>query len=144
MTTESRVVIGPLVTELTRPFWDAARRGVVSLQRCSACGTTWHPPQPTCPSCRSAEIEWIAAAGRGVVHAFTVVHHVTHPAVAGRTPYVVAVVELAEGPRFICNVLGCRPEDVAVGMPVRISAGEAPAGETLPQAYPLHPDSEGT
>ena len=87
---------------------------------------------------RRARVRWNAdphdAAGRGTVHSFTVVHHVTHPAVSGRTPYVVALVELAEGPRVICNVLEADPDDVVVGGPVVIALGLSPAGAELPQA----------
>jgi len=53
-------------------------------------------------------------------------------------PYVVALVELAEGPRLISNIVGCEPEAVEVDMPVRIkfeSAGEF----LLPRFEPLSP-----
>jgi uncharacterized OB-fold protein len=134
VTTDARVVIEPQVTDLTRPYWEAAARGVIALQRCQGCGAVWHPPQPTCPQCRRTDVEWFDAAGRGTVHSFTVVHHVTHPAVSGRTPYVVALVELAEGPRVICNVLDADPNDVVVGGAVAIALGRSPAGAELPQA----------
>jgi uncharacterized OB-fold protein len=143
MTAEGRVVIEPQVTDLTRPYWDAAARGVIALQRCVACGAVWHPPQPTCPECRRAEIEWFDAAGSGTIHSFTVVHHVTHPAVAQRTPYVVALVELTEGPRVICNVLDANPDDVAVGRCVTIASGLSPAGAELPQARPVGAELDG-
>jgi uncharacterized OB-fold protein len=132
---ERTVIIEPAADELTRPYWEAARRGTVSLQRCTACGHVWHPPQPTCPECRSGDVEWVASTGFGTVHTFTVVHHAAHRAVVGTTPYVVALVELHEGPRVVCNVVGCPPTDVSVGAAVRFALAPTPTGAVLPQAF---------
>jgi uncharacterized OB-fold protein len=144
MTNMTQPVIQPGDDELTAPYWSAAREGIVSLQICGECGHVWHPPEPRCPSCRGNEISWIASSGRGVVHSFTVVHHAVHAAVTGRTPYVVALVKLDEGPRVICNVVGCEPSAVAVGMRIRFALAEAAAGSTLPQAFLTDPSTEGT
>jgi uncharacterized OB-fold protein len=40
-------------------------------------------------------------------------------------PYVVALVEIEEGPRLISNIVGCAPEEVAVDMPVRLRFEDA-------------------
>lgn len=127
--------ITPEETPLTRPYWQAARRGVVLLQRCTVCGTHWHPPQPACPSCLSGSCEWVEASGEGELYSYTTVHHAAHPAVAEKLPYVVALVALAEAPIIICNFLG--PGPPRVGLPVRIALGGTPGGIRLPQAYAL-------
>ena len=77
-----------------------------------------------CPHCGATELRWEEASGRGEVHTFTVARRPTHPAFAGQEPYVIAVVELEEGPRVTTNVVGCEPEDVRVGMPVELTFEE--------------------
>jgi uncharacterized OB-fold protein len=106
------------------------------LQACSSCDHVWHPPLPICPRCRSFEVEWRPASGRGTVHSFTIVHHAAHPAVEAWLPYLVALVRLAEGPLFVCNIRGCAPERVRIGMPVRVTFEEIAESVALPQFEP--------
>jgi len=91
---------------------------------------------PLCPQCHSADIEWRAAVAGGSVYTYTVVHHPTHPAFRDQVPYVVAVVELDEGPRIVTNVKHCRVEDVHGGMRVSIFFEEVTDSVSLPQAEP--------
>ena len=35
-------------------------------------------------------------------------------------PYVLAYVELDEGPRLMTNIVGCEPDAVEIGMPVTV------------------------
>lgn len=118
----------------TQFFWDGAKDGELRIQRCADCGALRHPPGPMCPSCHSIKRDHVVASGRGMVHSF-VVHH--HPPVPGRTPpYVVALIDLEEGVRMVGNVLGCPPEDVAIGMPVRVTFERMDDELTLPQWTP--------
>ena len=114
------MAIIPGLTDLTRPYWAAAREGRLVVQRCDACGASWHPPLPACPRCHAAALGWREVSGDGTVYSRTIVRHATHVALADAIPYVVAIVELAEGPRIVTNITGCPPEDVSVGMPVRV------------------------
>jgi uncharacterized OB-fold protein len=91
---------------------------------------------PICPACHSAEFEWVAAGGGGTVYTYTVVHHPTHPAFADKVPYVVAVVELDEGPRIVTNITNCPVEEVRGGMRVSIYFEDVAEGFRLPQAQP--------
>jgi uncharacterized OB-fold protein len=91
---------------------------------------------PICPECHSTEIDWVAAGGRGTVYTFTIVQHPTHPAFADKVPYVVAVVELDEGPRIVTNIKNCAVEDVRGGMHVSIYFEDVAEGFRLPQAQP--------
>ena len=72
----------------------------------------------------------------GTVYTYTVVRHATHAALADRIPYVVAIVELAEGPRLVTGITGCVPDDVRVGMAVRACFREVADGVTLPYFEP--------
>jgi uncharacterized protein len=91
---------------------------------------------PICPNCHSLEIDWRAATGGGAVYTYTVVEHPTHPAFQDKVPYVVAVVELDEGPRVVMNVKNCPVGDVGGGMRVSIFFEQVAGDVALPQAQP--------
>jgi len=128
--------IVPGMTELTRPYWEAAREGRLVVQRCVRCRRLWHPPLHRCPRCHATELDWAPVGGRGAVYTFTVVDHPTHVALQDQVPYVVALVELHEGPRVLANVRGCAPEEVRVGMPVQVAFEKVDEVITLPQFVP--------
>jgi uncharacterized OB-fold protein len=109
---------------VTRPFWEATGEGRFLIQRCGSCAAAAFYPRPACPSCGSGELGWEEASGDATVHTFTVARRSTHPAFAGQEPYVVAIVELAEGPRVTTSIVDCPPDDVRVGMPVRLTFDE--------------------
>lgn len=114
-------------------FWEGLERGELRIQRCDGCGALRHPPRPMCPACGSMESDSVVASGLGEVYSF-VVHH--HPPVPGRQmPFVVALVELAEGTRIVGNVIEVDPSDVRVGMPVTVAFVKN-GGRTLPQWRP--------
>jgi uncharacterized OB-fold protein len=129
------MTIVPERTLLTAPYWEAAERGELLLQRCAECAEHVHPPAPSCPMCTHGRLEWVPAAGSGVVHSFTIARHAAHPAVKDCLPYVVALVRLDEGPRVVLNVLGVEPEQVVIGMRVRLGLGPTPGGCGLVQAW---------
>jgi uncharacterized OB-fold protein len=129
------MIIAPEPDPLTAPYWEGARNGQLLLQHCQACAACWHPPLPRCPSCLSDDVAWRPAAGEGHVYSYTVIHHATHPAVEDNLPYLVALVELKEGPRVVTNIRGCPAEDVHVGMAVRV-VFEPCGPATLPQFTP--------
>jgi len=110
----------PLANATTLPFWQAAAQHRLVVQRCTACGHTRLPPTPVCPECRSADADWKQLSGRGTVYTYTIVHR---PIAAGQPlPTVIAVIALedAGGVRMISNVIGTKPEEIAIGMPVEL------------------------
>jgi len=115
----------------SRAYWEGAARGELVLQRCRACGSVQHRPRALCGACLSSEIEHFAASGRGAVHTFTVTHQNQAPGFREACPYVLAYVDLEEGPRLLANLVDCEPADVRIGMPVRVAfaptEGEFPA-----------------
>jgi len=126
----------PGSTELTAPYWAAAREGRLVVQQCQSCRQVWHPPLPSCPHCHSASLGWHGTTGAGTVYTYTIVRHPTHFAFAGRIPYVIALVELAEGPRLVTGIIDCALDDVRVGLPVRVVFREVADGVTLPYFEP--------
>jgi uncharacterized OB-fold protein len=130
----------PLPDAETAPYWDAAREGRLLIKRCRACSEAFFYPRTYCPRCWSAETEWVEASGEGTVYTFTVVYQNDLPPFRDRVPYVVAIVELAEGVRMTTNVEGVEPEAVRCGMPVRVAFREEPRDEDDVVALPVfHP-----
>jgi uncharacterized OB-fold protein len=95
----------PEPTELSAPYWRALDEGRLAFQRCAACGHAWLPARGECPRCLTRESSWQTASGRAKLVSWVVYHHGYHPYYAERLPYNVAVVELAEGPRLISNII---------------------------------------
>jgi uncharacterized OB-fold protein len=110
----------------TRHFWDALAAGRLDIQRCRSCARhVFYPRASVCPHCGGLGLDWVTATGRGNVHTFTVVHRAP-PGFASEAPYVVALIDLEEGPRMMSRLLGVEPAAVAVGMPVELSISGDP------------------
>jgi uncharacterized OB-fold protein len=108
-------------------YWQAAAQGVLLVPKCLACARAFWHPRPRCPHCGSDQVDWITASGKGSVHTFTVVRQSGDPYFKSRLPYMVAMVELDEGPRMMSNIVDCAPEKLAIGMRVAVLF-EAAAG----------------
>lgn len=111
--------IPPPLDDDNREFWTSGASGKLRLPRCRACRRWVFPPTTTCPVCSGTAV-YEAVSGKGRVFTFTVNRQPYNPAVP--PPYVIAIVELAEqdGLRFTTNIVGCPPEAVEIGMPVRV------------------------
>jgi uncharacterized OB-fold protein len=94
----------PDVNDLSRPYWDALREGHLVFQRCG-CGHAWLPARRHCPACLRSEPQWERASGRGTLVSWVVYHTAYHPAFESRLPYNVGLVQLAEGPRLLTNIV---------------------------------------
>ncbi|MCU1657185.1 MAG: hypothetical protein JWO57_1841 [Pseudonocardiales bacterium] len=140
--------IVPESTELTAAFWSAAAEGRILLQRCAGCELVWHPPAPVCPGCRGDVLEWFASSGRGTLYSYTRVEHAAHAAVADAVPYLVALVDLDEGPRVVTSLVGVDDASAVSALTARtrvtIELGPAAAGLQLPIARPSGPDADGS
>ncbi|MGH3863404.1 bifunctional MaoC family dehydratase N-terminal/OB-fold nucleic acid binding domain-containing protein [Actinokineospora sp.] len=123
-------VLRPVVSLDTEFFWAGLRERELRIQKCLACDEVRHPPGPMCPGCGSTELTHVMAEGVGEVYSF-VVHH--HPPMPGkRLPFVVALVELAEGVRLLAELIDVDPAEVRVGLPVRVDFQRVDSDLTLP------------
>ena len=100
----------------TQPFWDAAREGRLLIKRCNDCMRTHFYPRPFCPHCWSQAVEWMDASGRATLYTWSVVYRNDLPPFHERVPYVAAIVDLAEGPRMMTNVVDCEFDQLEMGM----------------------------
>ncbi|RAX47819.1 hypothetical protein DQ353_18425 [Arthrobacter sp. AQ5-05] len=116
-------------------FFEAlTERGELAIQQCSDCNELRHPPVPMCPECHSVHWAPKTMGGRGIVHSYVVLYH---PIVPPFEPgYIVAVVELEEGPRVVMNLEDVEREDVVIGMAVSITVERMDADLVLPVARP--------
>ncbi|MFC7550470.1 Zn-ribbon domain-containing OB-fold protein [Plantactinospora sp. GCM10030261] len=117
MTTAIRPV--PRPTALSAPFWDAARSGELVIQRCATCGGYEWTPQVGCSRCYTETLQWTRVSGQGTVYTYSVVYRPPTPAYD--TPFVVAIVELAEGVRMMTDLIEVDPAEVRIEMPVEVT-----------------------
>ena len=117
-------------------FWEACTRHELRMQRCLACGVVRFPPGNRCPACWSDRAEWQALSGRGTIYTFTVMRRAYHRGLADKLPYVVAVVDLEEGPRMVSNVVDCPVDQVRVGDAVEVVFDDVTPEVTLPKFRP--------
>jgi len=127
----------PTVDDLNRPFWEAAKRHELLLQRCRKCGAYRYPAGLVCHVCVSDELEWTKVSGCGTIYTWTVFHRAYHPAFTTEVPYAVTAVELAEGPRMITNVINCPLSAIKIGMPVEVVFEDINDDISLPKFQPL-------
>jgi len=126
----------PAITPEMRPFYDAAKRHELRVQRCTSCGTHRFPARAICSECLCTEAEWVAVSGRGEIFSFNVMHQVYHPGFAAEVPYAVVIVKLAEGAKMVSNLVGGAPHDIRIGMPVRVVFEDISDEVTLPKFAP--------
>jgi uncharacterized OB-fold protein len=125
----------PKPTPTSRPFWDAARRHELTIQRCGACKSYVFYPRDRCPRCFADQLEWQRVSGRGRVYSYTVVRRASARSF-GDGPYVLAIVELDEGPRMTSNIVA-PPEKVRVDMPVEVFFDDVTPDRTLVKFKPV-------
>jgi uncharacterized protein len=101
-------------------YWRAAHDGRLVVQQCERCGNHQLYGRDRCLLCRGP-VRWVEASGRGTVYSFTVIRQNYSRPFKEWMPYVVALIDLDEGPRLMTNIVGCEPEDVHIGMAVRAS-----------------------
>ncbi len=118
------------------PYWEAAKRHELRMQRCGSCDYVRFPPARHCPECLEENDDWVALSGRGTVWSFGVYHHLFNRAFADDIPYNVALVQLEEGPRLVTNIVGVANEAIEMGMPVEVAFDDVTDEVTLVKFRP--------
>lgn len=108
----------PIMGVYEKPFWDAVQSRELRLQRCGPCSHVWYPPGPVCPRCLSDDWKFTPMSGRGHMIAWTVFHRQYFPDIP--VPYLVASIELEEGPLMVGNVLDLAPAAARLDLPVQV------------------------
>ena len=125
----------PVPNEMTKPFWEAARQGVVAMQRCQSCGHFQHPPYPTCVNCMSIELKFEPVAGKGKIYAYTIMYHAGDKRFAAAVPYASIIVELDDAPGALMagNLLDAPYTEAKVGRRVEVTFERLTDDISLPQ-----------
>jgi uncharacterized OB-fold protein len=110
----------PTIEAESEPYWDALRDGRLLIKHCRACDRYHSYPRPFCPHCWSDEVDWVEASGRATLYTHSTVYVNDLPPFPPQVPYVAAVVDLDEGPRMVTRVVDCGPEDLEIGMRLRL------------------------
>lgn len=111
----------PVITDLTRPFWAAAKEGRLVMQKCDNCGTVNFHPKPWCIECGNRDLEWTDIKPKGTVYSYTISHTIAmnFPGWKDDLPILLGLIDLDEGARMYAQVTHCSPEDIHIGMRVR-------------------------
>ena len=123
----------PAIDADTEPFWRGTRERRLLLPYCDACGRPHFPPKALCPHCHGDTLTWKRASGEGTIYTYTVARRAAGPAFEDDVPYVVALIDLEEGVRFMSNVVTDDPAKVAIGAAVRVTFERASDEITLPK-----------
>ena len=101
------------------------RAGQLAYQYSPDAGRAVFFPRLVCPFSGSSELQWRISQGYGTVHATTVVFP------REGEPYNVALIDVDEGFRMMSRVEGLAPQEVRIGMRVRVRIVPQ-AGEDAP------------
>lgn len=130
----------PLKTQDNQPFWDAADQHEMALQKCNDCGHYAHPPGPACATCGSQNVTWeqFGSDIKASIYTYVISYRPFLPGFQDDLPLIIAQAELENVPevKIMCNILDCKPEDVYVGMPVKMIWQDVTKDRALPQWTP--------
>jgi uncharacterized OB-fold protein len=112
-------------------YFEACSRGELLVQECPTCGHRQFFPRAICTAC-GGDPEWLPTQGTGLVHTFTIMRQYGQQPFKDLAPYVVAIVELPEGPKMMGNITDCDPDDVHIGMPVEVYMVRAAENVAVP------------
>jgi uncharacterized OB-fold protein len=128
----------PLPDDVSRPYWEAAKKRELRIQQCKACSEYQHPPREECLQCGKTEFDWPQLSGKGTVFSFIIDRRLMTPGFD--EPYVVAQINPVETQndvvRITTNVRDCELGDVYCDMPVEILFEDVTDAVTLPQFRP--------
>lgn len=126
----------PEPTLETQEFWDATKLGKLMISKCQRCGLYAWYPRSLCPDCSEISMALVEATGTGTIYSFVISRRGTG-IFKDWAPYVVAYVELDEGPRMMTNIIGCNPETIEIGQRVEVTFDQAVEGYPVPRFTPL-------
>jgi uncharacterized protein len=111
----------PVPTPDTAHYFEGTAAGELRIQRCGSCATAFFYPRSGCPHCGSTDLAWERASGRARLHTYVISHRAA-PGFEDQVPYAIAVVELAEGPRMMTNIVGVAntPEALVLDMDLEV------------------------
>ncbi|MEH7114949.1 OB-fold domain-containing protein [Neobacillus niacini] len=120
----------------TRPYWEATKNEELLIQYCSHCESHQFYPRIVCKNCLS-DVKWVKAKGTGHVYSYSVIHRVFSPEFQAKVPFIIALVELDEGPRMMTNLIDVEDSELKVGLKVQVDFQERIGEYRLPKFRPF-------
>ena len=119
-------------------YWEKAKAHELWLRQCDDCGNAYFYPRDISPCCFSKNTSWIQASGKATLFTFAIVHRPPHPGFREIAPYVTAIVELEEGPKFPTNIVidDPTPENLQIDMALEVTFDDITATIALPKFKP--------
>lgn len=128
----------PVITDLTKPFWQAAKENRFVLQQCRACKTMNFHPKPWCIECGSRDLFWTKASPGGTVYSYTIsrVIAMNYPGWEKDLPVLLCLIDLDDGARMYAQVTDCSPDDISIGMRVEVYLDKLTEEISIPKFRP--------
>lgn len=121
----------PAITPDNAAHWEALTEGILLIQECGGCGRPRFPIAPVCPGCGGSAWSWREASENGTVFSFVRQHKSYLPEFEDLMPYVVATIQLEEGPRMFARLIGTDVQP-RIGQAARMVVEEWPCGRCVP------------
>ena len=106
----------------SKAYYEALKQDKLLGLKCKACGAITVPPAMACRGCAGTETDIVEVKGDGKIRTFTTVF-VAAEGRESEVPYIVALVELDEGPWLMGNLAGIDPKTASmelIGKKVKI------------------------
>ncbi len=110
-------------------FWDATKRGDLLLPHCTSCQKVHWYPRTFCPFCFDTHFDWRASSREATLYAATALTKASDP-------YIVAYVQLSEGPLMLTNIVDTALSALKIGDPLKLSFTVLDSGQHLPVFKP--------
>ncbi|PIC88147.1 hypothetical protein CSV72_03110 [Sporosarcina sp. P20a] len=131
----------PLKDRDNAPYWDAADKHQLALQKCEDCNAYSQPPGPTCAKCGSENVrfEQLGDDITATVYSYVVSYRPFLPGFQDELPTIIALGQLDQVPevKIMGNILHCEEKDLEIGMPIRMTWVDITEDRALPQWVPL-------
>ncbi len=116
---ETKIIPRPTIE--TKAYWDACQQQKLLIQQCKECEHHQFYPRLMCTKCSCRELEWVEASGLAKVLTYTTVHRPILPVYQKEAPYILAVVQLKEGPTMMTNIVNCPHDQIECEMNVHVT-----------------------
>ncbi len=127
----------PLITELSKQFYNACKQGKLLYQKCDDCGQVVFFPKEFCPNCMGRYLGWLESSGKGKIYTFTVTYDFAPPEFMTDVPYAIAIINMDEGFSIMSNIVECDFERLKCDMPVEVVFDPVTSEITLPKFRPV-------
>ena len=110
----------PRPTQTTKFFWDSAKQGKLALQYDPTSKQYQFWPRSISVKTGKRNLEGRTVSGKGTIYSYTTTY-VPTPGFEDKVPYAIGLIELDEGVRIIGNLINVDPENVQIGMKVKVA-----------------------